>query len=131
MEYQITVRGFHLDLYGHVNNARYLEFLEEARWEFLDGRIDLKAWHARGLAFTVVRIAIDYRRAASMGDVLIVDTTLDRLERRTGTFRQKIRCADSEDRVAEADVTFAVVNTATGKSVPINGEIRDVLERLS
>lgn len=27
---QIHVRGYHLDGYGHVNNARYLEFLEES-----------------------------------------------------------------------------------------------------
>lgn len=25
----IKVRGYHIDLYSHVNNARYLEFLEE------------------------------------------------------------------------------------------------------
>ncbi|MBR9800156.1 MAG: thioesterase, partial [Gammaproteobacteria bacterium] len=24
----LTVRGYHLDGYGHVNNARYLEFYE-------------------------------------------------------------------------------------------------------
>ena len=28
----LTVRGYHLDGYGHVNNARYLEFYEEGRW---------------------------------------------------------------------------------------------------
>ena len=32
MQTKIKVRGFHLDVYQHVNNARYLEFLEEARW---------------------------------------------------------------------------------------------------
>ena len=26
---QIKVRGYHLDLFQHVNNARYLEFIEE------------------------------------------------------------------------------------------------------
>lgn len=31
MQTQIKVRGYHLDVYQHVNNARYLEFLEEAR----------------------------------------------------------------------------------------------------
>lgn len=31
---KLTVRNYHLDGYGHVNNARYLEFLEEARWTF-------------------------------------------------------------------------------------------------
>jgi len=26
--HEIKVRGFHTDMFGHVNNARYLEFLE-------------------------------------------------------------------------------------------------------
>lgn len=33
MQTQIKVRGYHLDVYQHVNNARYPEFLEEARWD--------------------------------------------------------------------------------------------------
>ena len=31
----ITVRGFHIDVFGHTNNARYLEFMEIARWDAL------------------------------------------------------------------------------------------------
>jgi thioesterase-3 len=34
------VRGYHLDLYGHVNNARYLEFLEEGRWSYYEKRVN-------------------------------------------------------------------------------------------
>lgn len=131
MNHKITVRGFHLDLYGHVNNARYLEFLEEARWELLAGKIDLEAWHRRGLAFTVVKITINYRRAASLGDELEVRTTLERLERRTGTFEQIIVFANSGECVVEAAVTFVVVNMATGKSIPVAGEIKEMLEKLA
>jgi len=29
---EIKVRGYHMDFYGHINNARYLELLEEGRW---------------------------------------------------------------------------------------------------
>ncbi len=29
MQTQIKVRGYHLDVYQHVNNARYLEFLRK------------------------------------------------------------------------------------------------------
>jgi thioesterase-3 len=131
MNHRITVRGFHIDFYGHVNNARYLEFMEEGRWELLKGKIDLEAWHRRGLAFTVVKIAITYRRASSMGDVLEVRTTLKRLERRTGTFEQTIVFAETGETVAEAEVTFVVVDTATGKSIAIAGEVQAILESLA
>ena len=32
----VRVRGYHLDVFQHVNNARYLEFLEEARWSYFE-----------------------------------------------------------------------------------------------
>ena len=33
--YDLTIRERHLDTFGHVNNAKYLEVLEEARWDFI------------------------------------------------------------------------------------------------
>jgi thioesterase III len=34
--YQFKVRAHHLDLFGHVNNAVYLQLYEEARWDFIE-----------------------------------------------------------------------------------------------
>ena len=70
----ITVHGFHLDGYGHVNNARYLEFLEAARWDQLHAHQDLQWWHQRGYAFVIANININFRRAASLGDTLLFES---------------------------------------------------------
>lgn len=34
-EYDLLIREHHLDTFGHVNNARYLDILEEARWDLI------------------------------------------------------------------------------------------------
>ncbi len=34
-EYEIQILEQHLDTFGHVNNAKYLEMYEEARWDFI------------------------------------------------------------------------------------------------
>ena len=34
-EYEKTILEHHLDTFGHVNNATYLELYEEARWDFI------------------------------------------------------------------------------------------------
>lgn len=34
-EYEVLIREFHLDTYGHVNNAVYVQLYEEARWDFI------------------------------------------------------------------------------------------------
>ncbi len=33
--YPLIIREFHLDTFGHVNNATYLSLFEEARWEIV------------------------------------------------------------------------------------------------
>lgn len=33
--YEMTILEHHLDTFGHVNNATYLELYEEARWDFI------------------------------------------------------------------------------------------------
>ncbi len=62
VEVTIPIRWRDVDNYGHVNNAVYLTYLEEARdrWvrETLGPTVD----------FVIVRIAIDYRRELSQDD---------------------------------------------------------------
>jgi len=73
----IRVRNYHLDGYGHVNNARYLEFLEEARWAFFEEHGFLS--EIDGLMLVVVRTDIRYRRAAVDGDILRFEGRLKEL----------------------------------------------------
>lgn len=35
-KYEVTIKENHLDTFGHVNNATYLELYEQARWEALN-----------------------------------------------------------------------------------------------
>lgn len=34
-EYTLQIKECHLDTFGHVNNATYLQLFEEARWDFI------------------------------------------------------------------------------------------------
>lgn len=37
-EYEVLIQEHHLDSFGHVNNAAYIELYEEARWDFITQR---------------------------------------------------------------------------------------------
>lgn len=37
-DYEIIIKEHHVDSLGHVNNATYLQLLEEARWEIITNR---------------------------------------------------------------------------------------------
>lgn len=130
MQTTIKVRGYHLDVYQHVNNARYLEFLEEARWEWLE---EVEAFHwlqEQKLAFVVVNININYRRPAVLGDVLIIDSEITQLNGKSGIIAQRVLLAGQETVVADAALTFVCIDLRTQKAVALEGELRQRLMRL-
>ncbi|MGC0850428.1 YbgC/FadM family acyl-CoA thioesterase [Pantoea agglomerans] len=130
MQTTIKVRGYHLDVYQHVNNARYLEFLEEARWEWLE---EVEAFHwlqEQKLAFVVVNININYRRPAVLGDVLTIDSEITQLNGKSGIIAQRVLLAGKESVVADAALTFVCIDLRTQKAVALEGELRERLMRL-
>jgi thioesterase-3 len=126
---EIKIRGYHLDVYGHVNNARYLEFLEEARWALFEEHFDLERWKEKNLGFFVVSITIHYRRPASVGDVLRITTHVSRFGTKSAVFTQQIFNVKNDEKVAEADTTFVLADLKTGRAVALDGKLREALER--
>lgn len=125
---QIKVRGYHLDIYQHVNNARYLEFLEEARWSYLEDAGDVAFFAELKLAWVIVNININYRQAATNGQTLNIATQFSKIGSKSAVIHQVISIAGSDVVVADADITFVCLDQRTGKAVPIEGEL---LTRLS
>ena len=123
---EIKVRGYHADFYGHVNNARFLEFLEEDRWAHLESKIDLRKLAQNGLVFLVVNINVNYRKAVPVGATLVVMTMLEKIGSRSAVFKQEIVFKGSGETAADALVTF-VLRDKSGKAVAMTG---DLLEEL-
>lgn len=131
MSVDIRVRGYHLDIYQHVNNGRYLEFLEEARWDFIGNTGFDKAAQALGVAFVIVNININYRIPAVVNDLLRVDVKVGRIGNKSCQFEQKImKVVDGieTDLIVDAVNTVCFMDLKTGKSVPIEGELLRILE---
>jgi thioesterase-3 len=127
---EIKIRGYHLDMFGHVNNSRYLELLEEGRWALFDNRVDFKQFIDRHVGFSVVNININFRRAAFLGSVLELYAKMEKIGEKSAVMYQEARMKDSGDIVADAHVTFVLTDLETGRAVPINEEFRGFLEKL-
>ncbi len=124
---RIPVRGYHLDGYGHVNNARYLEFLEEARWAYFEQHNLLPLLGK--MQIVVTRIDIRYRRSATFGDVLHLRTNIASLEPRQVVVRQVIDFNDDGKPAAEAEVTLVPV--LNGRSADLPEALFEKLQQMS
>lgn len=122
-----TIRTFHTDGFGHVNNARYLELLEEARWQFAE-QIDLiRMLQEANLGFIIMEIRLQFRAPVMEGDSIDVATSLISLGTASGEVRQTVRRSE-ENRVATRCLShFILIDRDSGNSVPIDGAIRERL----
>jgi thioesterase-3 len=126
---KVKVYGFHLDMYGHVNNARYLEFLESARWEFIAENMDLRELDKLGIAFLVVNININYRHPATIGQTLEIETRMVHISAKSAKVHQEIHIKGNDQLVADADITFVIIDAKLKKVLPIKGEVRTIIDR--
>jgi thioesterase-3 len=126
----IKVRGYHLDIYQHVNNARYLEFLEEARWTFFEDYPLAQKVHGLGQAFVLVNININYRRPAFVNETISIHTRVSRIGTKSCVIHQEMRLKGTDTIIGDADITFCVLDQKTHEALPIEGEIRELMESM-
>lgn len=124
-ESSVQVRSYELDAFGHVNHAVYLQYFEYARFQALSkGGFDVHELERRGEGIHVVRVEIDYRREARLGDELVVRTVARDLRNSSMTLEQRaLADGDPESVVAEARVVVVWVGP-DGRPMRIPEDIR-------
>jgi thioesterase-3 len=129
-ESTFKIRTFHADSFGHVNNARYLELLEEARWQFAEhyGLIDLL--DEENLGFIIMEMNLRFRLPVVEGDTIQVFTSLITLGTAIGEVEQLIKKKGVGKVAAKSLFHFVLIDRNSGASVPIAGKIRSLLSNI-
>ena len=114
--YRDTVRFRDCDAMGHVNNAVYSTYLEEARIGVLGGLS----------GFILARVEIDFRSELHAGEEIEVRTRCSRIGTKSFELEHEIH---AEGRLAaEAKSVLVGYDYERGQSVPLSAELK---ERLS
>jgi acyl-CoA thioester hydrolase len=126
--HRVEVRFRDCDPLGHVNNAVYLTYLEQARlfhWRALWGfGIDPTA---RVPGVILARVEIDYRLPAKYGETLDVRIELAAIGKSSFTYDYEV--VDAQERVVASARTVQVMyDYAAAKPVPIPDDIRQKLQ---
>ena len=109
------VRFRDCDAMGHVNNAVYSTYLEEARIGVLGDLID----------FILARVEIDFRSELRMGEEVEVQTSCSRIG--TKSFDLEHVIAADGRVIAEAKSVLVSYDYERGESVPVPDELRRLL----
>ncbi len=125
----LQVRWGDMDALGHVNNATYLTYCEQARVAY---STDLKLWRGEYSPYGVImaRAVVDYKLPLVAGDDVFVCTRAKRLGNRSLEWEQHIvrQTTDGALEVAcVAVITGVVFDYTTKKSIPIPAEWRQIV----
>jgi YbgC/YbaW family acyl-CoA thioester hydrolase len=113
---EVQVMFFDTDCAAVVHNIAYLRFIEVARTHLAEELgLGLAAMAETQKYPVVIRTEIDYRRAAKLGDKLVVEGWLDRLERVRFWCGFKIVRPVDETLIAECRQTLAIIQMPAAK----------------
>lgn len=119
----VQVMFFDTDCAAVVHNIAYLRFIEVARTHLAEQLGLGLAQMAESQKYpVVVRTEIDYRRAAKLGDRLVIDGWLDRLERVRFWCAFRIRRPVDETLIAECRQMLAIIQMPEAKLLRVPDE---------
>jgi acyl-CoA thioester hydrolase len=125
LERRIEIRWRDMDAYGHVNNAVYLNFLEEARDAWVQETLGTisDTWD-----FVLAHVEIDFLSELKQDDgAVIVRCTGASLGRASIRTREEVAKLDGTTS-ARAAAVIVPRDPRTGRSRPLNESERDLLE---
>jgi acyl-CoA thioester hydrolase len=116
--HRLDVRFRDCDPMGHVNNAVYLTYLEQARFAYWRDRLP-----GETPGVILARAEIDFKLPARYGDVLDIRMSLERIGRTSFTYAYEI--VDQLGRlVASARTVQVIYDYAAAKPVPISEDLK-------
>ena len=110
-EYRLSVRGYELDSYNHVNNAVYLNYYEQARWEVMRETGLLEKLQSQNILLVVTEINIRYSKEARLFDPILIKSEVE-FSGPYVVFKQRMINEDDGKKLSHATV----------KLIPLNGE---------
>jgi acyl-CoA thioester hydrolase len=114
-----------LDVFGHVNNAVYLTYIENARIRYLRDVLGIES--PEDLLVIVAKVHIDFLSRATLGETLDVGTRVSRIG--TKSFDMDHEIHGPEGRVvARAETTLVTFDYRGDSTMPVPDLWRDRIE---
>jgi acyl-CoA thioester hydrolase len=116
----IVIRFSDCDPLGHVNNATYFTYLEEARFHWFKTVLGENAFERNPIILG--EATCTFRSQAKYGDALEVGIRVERIGRASFEHRYKIEATRDRRLIAEAKTTGIGFDYANNESRPLGEE---------
>jgi len=126
--HRLEVRYGDIDAQGHLNNSKFLTFMEHARFRYIE---HVGLWRPadgyENLGQVVARVSCDYKRPVKLGEVVEVEVCIARLGNKS--IEMEYRLTVDGVVVALGRSVQVAYDYKTERSVPIPDRWRELISR--
>lgn len=121
-EYSLLIVEAHLDTFGHVNNATYLQLFEQARWDLITARgCGIDEIRSGRLGPVILEANVKFRREVHNRQQVVIRSEMIDYRGKIGRLRQRLyKRGEPEELACEAVFTIAVWDIDARKIVAPN-----------
>lgn len=118
--YEMMIREHHLDSYGHVNNATYVQILEEARWESITkAGYGYSEVQKRRQGPVILQIDVKFLKELKLRETIRISVEAEPMTGKIGVINQQILKSDGAV-AAEAKIVYGMFDLDARKLIKPN-----------
>ncbi len=125
-EKSITVEQHDLDQLQHVNNVRYIEWIQEISKEHWEKRVSERIKNE--VVWVVVSHYVQYRGQARLGDTIKIRTFIAETRGAISVRAVEMRHGDTDSLLVESKTEWCLLSATQLKPMRISEEIRSLFE---
>jgi acyl-CoA thioester hydrolase/thioesterase-3 len=127
---EFRVRPDDIDMYQHVHNSKYFDYVLAARYDQMDRcyGMSMESFIERGFGWLVRSVFIDYKRPLHMGDYFTVTTGIESIDDKGCRVKFNINNNATAKLCCTGWFDFVMIDLKTGKGLKVP---EDVIEHYS
>ncbi len=124
---EVAIRWSDMDAFGHVNNARFLTFVEEARLQWMQGLP--QPWETAAVAPLLAAVTMNFRRPIPWPEAIRIELSATRVGNSSVTMTHRIVASTGREVLyADGDSVLVWIDRQSGRPTPLPRFVRDAAD---
>ncbi len=119
----LQVRFRDIDAFGHVNNAVFFSYVEQARIRYLLEVLETAEPFDR-LPLILARVELDYRSPIFFGDEVVVETRVDRIGQTSIAMSHRMTAGSDRRLVGDVQSVLVTYDYGAARPMPVPDDWR-------
>lgn len=124
---ELSVRPDDIDMFQHVHNSKYLDYIQAARYDQMVNcyRVSMEEFLAMGYGWVVKKATLNFKRPLVLSDVMVVSTQVKEISGSDAMIDFEIVNKKSEKLCCDGQMIYTMINLKNGRSEKIPEFIKE------